>query len=735
MKTDLTQIPLGENQEGGARRQNPRRTVVAKRVQAEAVPAAALTALGPWLEAIDRVLQGLLARQQQKPDDRFDMETLLLPMDETGRHATPPCGMPLWSRQAPSAPWLDGVTMPPAQGRLAEMIARFGLTSFETQVLVLAALPLFEIRYTALLAYLQGDDRAGWPDVNLALTLFSATPVHRLAHQLTLNADVGPLFRHGLVLSVDRSGYSTPQSGQGHLRLSDMAFAFLCGVPAEELPVGDAPAVRWLPQASGPSLCDGSWSTCAADIDRLCFRESEEGGTAVDLLLLQGGHGRETLVSQRASARSCPVLSVDLAGLPSATVQAHALLRKALQAVQLTAGLLLFKGWRSGVAVHPDVLQALEADLAVFPRPVVVLTDASEAAGVFPGLSRLSLTLPPRAFQDDASLLQVGLGGVTKDWAWSDLLSRTRINPDALIQTLQEAHAYRLLRDPAAPLAEQDLQCALRMRGQQHFGELAQRISPRRTFDDLIVTDGLAEHLKDILAAMRQRDAVLGRGFAHKIGYGTGISALFYGSSGTGKSMAAEVLAEALGLDLIRVDLSTVVNKYIGETEKNLAKIFDMAIADTGVLLFDEADALFGKRSEVKDAQDRHANIEVSYLLQRLEQYPGLVVLTSNNRAHLDEAFTRRLTFIARFDAPDVALREQMWRAIWPAQVSVEADVSWAQWAQVKDLTGAGIRNVALMASWLAAESGRAVSHDDIAQAVRRELDKTGRIMPTLLQR
>ena len=148
------------------------------------------------------------------------------------------------------------------------------------------------------------------------------------------------------------------------------------------------------------------------------------------------------------------------------------------------------------------------------------------------------------------------------------------------------------------------------------------------------------------------------------------------------------------------------------------------------MLLFDEADALFGKRSEVKDAHDRHANIEVSYLLQRLEHYPGLVVLSTNNRGHLDDAFTRRLTFMTRFELPDAELRLKMWRAIWPTQISVASDVDWERLAQRTELTGAGIRNVALLASWLAAEAGRAVTQADIERAIRRELGKTGRLVP-----
>ncbi len=692
---------------------------------------AAFAALGPWLEYMDRLIQGMLLWQQQRPDDRFNMEAMLLPEDsaETAVH-----GMPHWSRQAGMSPWLDRVLPPPVGGRLADVVARFGLTLFETQVLMLAALPLFESRYGAIFAWLQDDDHAGLPSINLALALLSATPVQHLANRLVLDTQNSPLLHHHLVRTVARDGQTVTRTGMRYLHVNEQVFHFLCGEPADTLYTGADDALRWLTPAPEVALDIGAWATGAGDLARLCVAALPDD-LAVDLVLLQGGHGRESLVVQLAAGVGRPVLRLDMAALPAEGARARVF--AALQAVRLYDGVLLLRGCAEGGAAHPEVMRALAARLAERGQPAVCLVSAAEGRELFPGVSQLTVTLPPRTPEDDRRLLQACLQteAGAADWNWGGLLTRTRVNPDALRQTLQEARGYQTWREAQAPLTEQDLRQALAARGQQHFGTLAQRVSPRRTFEDLIVNDGLATHLQEILAAIRQRDTLLENGFAHKVGYGTGVSALFYGESGTGKSMAAEVLAGALGVDLIRVDLSTVVNKYIGETEKNLAKIFDMAIADTGVLLFDEADALFGKRSEVKDAQDRHANIEVSYLLQRLEQYPGLVVLTSNNRAHLDEAFTRRLTFIAHFEAPDAALRERMWQTIWPAQVSVDAQVDWGQWAQVQDLTGAGIRNVALMAGWLAADAGRAVTHEDIARAVRRELDKTGRIMPALLHR
>ncbi|QRR11849.1 ATP-binding protein (plasmid) [Burkholderia sp. MS455] len=695
----------------------------------------ALAALGPWLEYVDHVMQGMLLWQQQHAEDRFNMQGLLQPPETFEATRTQLQGAPYWIRQPARVLWLEGLQRPPARGRLAEMVERFALTPFETLVLVLCALPLFEPRYGPLVAYLQGDDSASWPGIELALALFSATPAERIAHRQLLCAQAGTLLREGLLHTVERNGRFSTRGDAYYLRMDDAVFHFLSGGAASTLRTGLGEAAQWWQTTTFSPLRAGAWAPYADEIARACFVPNPHGART-PLLMLQGGHGREALLGQLADEAGVPMLVLDLGQLPQEEQDAWGLLRATLLAARLYAGVLVLRRWSAGLTRHRALLEALEPYLADHGQPVVCLVSAEEAGDVLAGLPRLCVTLPPRTTQDDAQLLQDSLGAdaLEGDWDWVRLLRRTRVNPDVLAQTWREAQGYRALRDPQAALTQRDLQQALRVRGQQHFGTLAQRVQPRRTFDDLIIGDGLGENLREILAAIRQREAVLDRGFARKVGYGTGISALFYGESGTGKSMAAEVLAGELGLDLIRVDLSTVVNKYIGETEKNLSKIFDLAVADTGVLLFDEADALFGKRSEVKDAHDRHANIEVSYLLQRLEQYPGLVVLTTNNRSHLDDAFTRRLTFITRFDSPDQTLRERMWREIWPKQVSVDDSVDWAQWASATTLTGAGIRNVALLASWLAAEEAREVTHADIERAVRRELGKTGRIMPTLEQ-
>jgi ATPase family associated with various cellular activities (AAA) len=253
--------------------------------------------------------------------------------------------------------------------------------------------------------------------------------------------------------------------------------------------------------------------------------------------------------------------------------------------------------------------------------------------------------------------------------------------------------------------------------------DLAQRISAKASWHELVLPESQAQMLREIVAQVRQRSQVYEKWeFALRGSHGLGISALFAGASGTGKTMAAEVLANELQLDLYRIDLSQVVSKYIGETEKNLRLVFDAAESSGAILLFDEADALFGKRSEVKDSHDRYANIEVSYLLQRMEAYRGLAILTTNLRSSMDPAFLRRLRFVVQFPFPDVQQRQEIWQRIFPAKLPTD-DLDFAKLAQLH-VTGGNIRNIALNAAFLAADSGSSVKMEHLLRSAQTEYMK-----------
>jgi hypothetical protein len=264
---------------------------------------------------------------------------------------------------------------------------------------------------------------------------------------------------------------------------------------------------------------------------------------------------------------------------------------------------------------------------------------------------------------------------------------------------------------------------ACRVQARPALDDLAERIEPVAGWDDLVLPDAQSELLHTIVAHVRHRGEVYDAwGFRDTGGRGLGISALFAGVSGTGKTMAAEVLARDLRLDLYRIDLSQVVSKYIGETEKNLRRVFAAAEESATILLFDEADALFGKRTEIRDSHDRYANIEVSYLLQRMEAYRGLAILTTNLRNALDQAFLRRLRFVVEFPFPGAAQRQEIWRRVFPARTPVGA-LDPERLAQL-NVAGGTVRNIALNAAFLAAEARERVGMSHVLRAARSEYAK-----------
>jgi hypothetical protein len=337
----------------------------------------------------------------------------------------------------------------------------------------------------------------------------------------------------------------------------------------------------------------------------------------------------------------------------------------------------------------------------------------------------------------------VFVGRATWEPGWSRL-APVVLEPVATVTTLAPGLAHRLSPEQAARAREvaslqaaaadvevdlEHLAAGARAGNGAVLERLARRIPPRATWERLIAPATVVDRLRELCARVRWRDQVLGEwdmgGSASK---GRAVTGLFAGESGTGKTLAAEVIAADLGLDMYVVDLSTVVDKYIGETEKNLDKVFNEADQINAVLLFDEADAIFGKRSEVSDARDRYANVEVAYLLQRMERFDGVALLTTNLRANLDEAFLRRLDVVVEFPDPDEDARRQLWQVHLPSSLPFDDDVDFDFLTEAFDLTGGSIRNVALTAAFLAADNDRPVSMADLVRATEREYRKLGRL-------
>jgi len=301
------------------------------------------------------------------------------------------------------------------------------------------------------------------------------------------------------------------------------------------------------------------------------------------------------------------------------------------------------------------------------------------------------------------------------------LIAQFNLSPAKIRSACIETTA-RLNQQPESDLGTA-LWDACRVQARPRLDELAQRITPTANWQNLVLPPAQSEVLHEIAAHVRQKYTVYQEwGFGTTSSRGLGISALFAGPSGTGKTLASEVLAQELRLDLYRIDLSSVISKYIGETEKNLRRVFDAAQEGGIILLFDEADALFGKRSEVKDSRDRYANIEVSYLLQRMECYPGLSILTTNLKNSIDTAFMRRIRFLVQFPFPDAAQRGRIWQSIFPKSTPVE-NLDLDKLARL-NVTGGNIRNIALNAAFLAADSQESVQMKHILRAARTEYIK-----------
>lgn len=673
------------------------------------------------LERIDLCLQRYARREHDRLESHV-LDGFLLSDEEIEQYTERPGGKPHWMASQERLTDHFLYQEENSGGLLAQLAQRFELTARETDILLLGLLPYFDSRYFRLFSALQRSTGKNLPSFELALALFGSEYELRSEQYLSLLPQ-SPLLKSQLI-SVRKTGERQGESWAQTLFVTSAGiFHYLTG--NDYLSPSLAACAQWYPPDPEEGL-----NSAVEILSVLQTQDETSREGAYPVLMLEGAteSGLLGALHAAASQRQQAILSLEMPQLPEKKEEAWSVLGEAVREVRMRDALLVLR-LRETAGEEPEdnswMRQLQQPGLRV-----VILCDRSAGhlrlAGVpqlvldMPGLSRRGKeVLLGRALTDDFSP-DIDIAGFSRRFSF------TR---EILPHILQEARGYRHLRGGTEPVSAADLNRALRMHTRKNFGRLAQRREPKRTFDDLVVSAELQEQLTEILIAARHRESVMEQGFGAKISYGTGISALFCGDSGTGKTMAAEVIAGQLDVDLIKVDLSTVVNKYIGETEKNLGRIFDLAEADAGVLFFDEADALFGKRTAVSDSRDRNANIEVAYLLQRLENHPGLVILSTNNRNHLDDAFSRRFTFITRFEFPGISLREEMWRRIWPETVTLSPDINFAALASMAQLTGANIRNIALLSAWLAAEeSTGAICDRHVRLAMKRELAKVGRI-------
>lgn len=432
------------------------------------------------------------------------------------------------------------------------------------------------------------------------------------------------------------------------------------------------------------------------------------------------GSGRATFLRRFAGARQAGTLDIRVDALATEVD----VLRRQLRAVAREARLFnvvpLLRGLTELDARSPVIEQEL---LRRFPG--MILATGQEAPSWVESRPLVVHAVQPLDTQEREKIWRSMFANAPATLI-HEVASRYPISPGAIIAAAENVKARTSAIEDVTVDA---IHAGLRDHLGQRLGKLARRIEWKQTWDDLVLPDLQREQVHELIARVRHRRDVLERqGFGDKTAKGHGVVALMSGEPGTGKTMVAGLVAAELGLDLYQVDLSIVVSKYIGETEKGLARLFDAAESGHVVLLFDEADALFAKRSEVRTSNDRYANLETNYLLQRLEAFTGISILTTNNEAALDDAFRRRIAVHIKFPMPDEDERARLWRAMLPAKAQVASDVNFRALARDFEMSGGHIKNAVLRAAYLAVAAGEPISMDHLRRAARAEYDAMGRI-------
>ena len=642
---------------------------------------------------------------------------------------------------------------------LARLSELFNLNSFEERCLIICLAPELDRKYEKLYAYLQDDVTRKKPSIDLVLDLLCRDAEERLEGRAAFDAR-SPLVGNGLLRVIDDPVDAPTPLIARSLKADDRIVGFM--LDDEKIDERLAPFARLISPASvaREDTTDGAvietllrFITSPACDPHQAAQNTAARNTVAKNTIAQSpaaqnraarkaalyffgpyGSGRLEMAEAICRSLNMPLLVVDAERMLEDATLFDEFARLACREALLQRAALCVENFDALVADNGKrraQLNSLLAALGEAGRLTFLLGEKEwKPQGVFG--ERLFIAQEFRVPGDRArqTLWKRGLapyGHAVSDEELSALADKFRFTPGQIRDAIFAAQAGALLRSPDGAINISDLYAASRAQTAIRLGVLARKIEPFYRWDELVLPDDQTAQLREICEQVKTRHIVYGDwGFDRKLSMGKGLNVLFSGPPGTGKTMAAEIIANELGLDLYRIDLSQVVSKYIGETEKNLGQIFREARANFAILFFDEADALFGKRSEVKDSHDRYANIEIGYLLQEMESYDGIAILATNLRQHMDEAFVRRLQVIVEFPFPDEQHRERIWRVTFPQQAPLSEDVDFARLARDIKLAGGNIKNIVLAAAFYAASDGGVIGMTHLLEATRREYQKLG---------
>lgn len=618
--------------------------------------------------------------------------------------------------------------------RLEQLVCAYQLSSFEKDIILIAIAPQMDLHYEKLYAYLQDDVTKKYPSIDLIQKLLCSSYREKLKSWEYFTAHAPLIKNLFILLEHDPSNPQYSLLGQA-LKLDNRIFSYLLGSDQPDTDIIQyialiEPSIRFdeliLPTPVKQNLL--SLSGQLAKINEPC------------LIYFQGAYG----VGKRMVAEAmCENLDKKLLVVNTELLIEHsdknliqALIVRIMREASLQNAVVYWHEFDNLMTKEHQLWE--DAILKMVAKQMTFCFASGnklwELNGSLNTLSFIRLELPFPKYEQRLQHWKKSLGelnGRFKDEEIKQLANKFRLSGRQVRDTVSTAKslAKRRLMDQDSVVID-DLYTACRLQSNQKLEDLAQHLQPRYGWNDIVLPADKMEQLNEIRNHIKYRSIVLNNwGFAYKLATSKGLSMLFAGPSGTGKTMAAEVIAHDLALDLYKIDLSNIVSKYIGETEKNLAKIFTEAETSNAILFFDEADALFGKRSEVRDAHDRYANTEISYLLQRMEEYEGVVILTTNLSKNMDDAFIRRLQFIVKFTVPQKEDRRRIWEKIWPDEMPRDLGLDFDFLSGQFELSGGNIRNIALAAAFLAANDNQVVSMAHIIHAIRREYQKMGRVI------
>jgi SpoVK/Ycf46/Vps4 family AAA+-type ATPase len=577
----------------------------------------------------------------------------------------------------------------------------FGLSEFERSTLLLCAAAELDEEAAQLCASIQGNSHLSFPTFSVALSIFNDS------HWSALTP-ASPLRRLRL---LEAFGSEVTALKDCRLRINERVLHYLMGILYLEPQL----AGMLSPVGHEPELPPSQVSI----VEKIILLW-QKGGGKMPLVQLWGTENSNKLaIAENACARAgLNLWHLEGEFAPSKYDEVETLINLwCREAALLEAGLYI-----SVEEAEPSTQKVIRRIINGIPGPVF-LGVRQPWASLSSETATLQVRKPEKAEQHNLWVTALSLGiSKPNDKEISKIVGQFDLNT----HSIQESAASALKLSDDKSKIYKSLWDTCRTASRPRLSELSQEINASAKMVDLVLPEREKQLLSEIAIHVSQRSKVYSEwGFEAKSSRGLGVTALFSGPSGTGKTMAAEVLASELQLDLFSIDLSSVVSKYIGETEKNLRRVFDAAESGGAILFFDEADALFGKRSEVKDSHDRYANIEISYLLQRMENYRGLAILSTNIKKALDPAFIRRLRFIVEFPFPDQKSREEMWRKAFPSNTPTEA-LNFERLARL-NITGGNIRNIAMYASFLAAHENKPVNMNHLKRAAQVEYDKLER--------